>query len=159
MNAEDITKALFWYYKNYNYRIANVFIYDWESDFYCLSKSGYSVEVEIKITVGDFKADFKKKWKHLLLSSKTSTVFRRLRWNIITYDRAKKTPNRFYYACPEGMIKVDDIPEYAGLIYVGKYRQITIVKNAPLLHPVKNDMSQKLLAKFYWAYVNLRLND
>ena len=28
--------------------------------------------------------------------------------------------NYFYYACPENMLTVEDIPEYAGLIYVSE---------------------------------------
>lgn len=45
-------------------------------------------------------------------------------------------PNYFYYVCPDGMIKLDDLPEYAGLIYLRKgwKNPLKIIRKAPILH-------------------------
>ena len=55
-----------------------------------------------------------------------------------------KISNRYYYVCEEGLIKPEEVPEYAGLIYV--YSELKYVsgdilpgcmeeiKPAPLLH-------------------------
>jgi len=64
-------------------------------------------------------------------------------------------PNRFYYACPEGLIKPEEVPVYAGLIYVSHYA--TIVKQAPFIHKRVMDLSKVLLEKFYWECYNHRI--
>lgn len=68
-----------------------------------------------------------------------------------------KKPNYFYYAVPDGLITVDEVPEYAGLIYIipddGDYHftWFRIAKQAPKLHNVKySDDDLKLGEKFYY---------
>jgi len=65
--------------------------------------------------------------------------------NIVKY----KVPNRFFYAVPEGLITKDEVPEYAGLIYVTEKGAFQ-VKAAPVLHSQKLDLRQVLLDKFYY---------
>lgn len=65
------------------------------------------------------------------------------------------TPNKFYYACPEGLIEKTEVPEYAGLIYI-KEGQCKIVKKAPQIHKDKLNLDRILLDKFYWKSVNLK---
>lgn len=53
-----------------------------------------------------------------------------------------RLPNKFYYLVPEELIKTDEVPEYAGLMYYhGKSRdpmkRISIVKNAKTMHKDK----------------------
>ena len=60
MNSKQIEQRLFKHYKAYEYHLAGVYIYSWESDFFCISTSGYTYETEIKVSRSDFKADFKK---------------------------------------------------------------------------------------------------
>lgn len=131
------------------YFTENLNVYDWESDVLKITKSGYAYEFEIKISRGDFKNDFKhKKKKHLLLESK---------------DNSAKMPNYFYYVVPEGLITEDEVPEYAGLIYVHAtvisdsrvYYQFQEIKSAPKLHTNKIDEdSLKLIDKFYYNYIH-----
>ena len=59
---------LYRHFFNYEYRLSNSFVYSWESDFFAMSKSGYFVEVEIKISRGDFFRDFDK-GKHKLFNA------------------------------------------------------------------------------------------
>ena len=55
------------------------------------------------------------------------------------------------------MINVDDIPEYAGLIYVDEHKRLTIKKQAPKLHKEKySDSDLNLGEKFYYNMVNWR---
>lgn len=66
-----------------------------------------------------------------------------------------RIPNRFYYACPFGLIAPDEIPDYAGLLYANDLGRITEIKNAPLLHKVKHDLTKILLQKFYYRSLDL----
>ena len=131
------------------YFTENLNVYDWESDVLKITKSGYAYEFEIKISRPDFKNDFKhKKKKHLLLELK---------------ENKAKMPNYFYYVVPEGLVTEDEVPEYAGLIYVhatiignGKtYYQFQEIKAAPRLHGNKIDENNlKLTDKFYYNYIH-----
>lgn len=104
----------------------NIYLYDhWESDLLTVSYNDRTTEYEIKRSRADFFADFKKEEKHY----KTSNG-----WGA----------NYFYFACPEGLIKANEVPEYAGLIYANS-RTSYVKKKAPQLH---NDlMSFKQLKK------------
>ncbi len=44
--------------------IPNVLLGSYEADFITITKSDYLIEVEIKISISDFRADFKKKHYH-----------------------------------------------------------------------------------------------
>lgn len=74
MEAEKIqsghlSEALYRHFMNYDYLLSNSFVFrDWESDFMARSKSGYFVEVENKISRGDFFRDFDK-GKHELFKA------------------------------------------------------------------------------------------
>lgn len=131
------------------YFTENLNVYDWESDVLKITKSGYVYEFEIKISRGDFKNDFKhKKKKHLLLENK---------------ENKTKMPNYFYYVVPEDLITEDEVPEYAGLIYVhatvigdGRvYYKFQEIKDAPKLHSNKIDVNNlNLIDKFYYNYIH-----
>ena len=150
MTEEIIIKELYRFFGNYDYRLSNVFIYAWESDFFCVSTSGYAIEVEVKISKSDFKADFKKVDKHRYLNEieNNHDIF-------ITGFR----PNRFYYACPEDMITVDEVPEYAGLLYFRSKPpacedKIKEVKTSKFIHKEKHDLSKRLLDKYYYKSID-----
>lgn len=132
------------------YEMENLFVFGWESDYLCITKSDLIYECEIKISRSDFQNDFKhKKEKHLLLESKEKDV-----------AADNKKPDYFYYAVPEGLITKDEVPEYAGLIYVSKasgsnnvFSTCSVVKQAPRLKKEKTDLgSLNLRDKFYYSY-------
>jgi hypothetical protein len=63
------------------------------------------------------------------------------------------------------MIKPEEVPEYAGLLYFRQvpedknehtYDSIIQVKSAKFLHKNKPDISKVLLDKYYHLYLNLR---
>lgn len=79
-------------------------------------------EIEVKISLSDYKADFKKVAKHeRLLYGKHSDI--------------RPIPNLFLYACPDGLIK--EVPEYAGLLWINELGSVMVVKSAPKLHREK----------------------
>ena len=125
------------------YEISNLFVYDWESDYIAITKSGYAYEVEIKISRADFANDFKhKENKHLLLESET-----------MIKDSPNGCPNYFYYAVPDGLINSDEVPKYAGLIYLKPWG-VSIVKEAPKINNQKVDLDAlNLRNKFYWNMI------
>ena len=161
------------------YVVENLFVFEWESDKLIITRSGYAYEFEVKISKSDFKADFKKEDKHTILEGKKEflpsydkvlDVWKELQAD--NYRTAKfKKPNYFYYAVPEGLIDVNDVPEYAGLIYVlpegekeskdGKWcwDGFYVVKSAPKLHGTKysND-DLNLTDKFYYNMLTWKNN-
>lgn len=89
---------------------------DYECDVLSLNKSGYLTEYEVKISRSDFKADSRKR-------------------KILFYKQCYSTfnqPNKFYYCCPPGLIKADEVPKFAGLIYVSD--KLEVIKTAPFMH-------------------------
>lgn len=71
---------------------------------------------------------------------------------VITQISDKLIPNRFYYVCPEGLIKVADLPSYAGLMYTDG-TDCWMVKQAPMIHKrplLKTNLPSILLDKFWF---------
>jgi hypothetical protein len=110
--------------------------YTGESDYLALTNKGYIEETEIKTDHWDFERDFKdrgnKMRRHEVLSELGDLPMMQ-----------KKMPNQFYFACPRDVIKLEEVPEYAGLIYVDystklvhghKQLKTIVVKKAPILH-------------------------
>lgn len=142
ITSKDIVSALSNLFINHKYVINNAYIFDWESDFFSVSESGYVYEVEIKVTRGDFKDDFNKTSKHTLLESVDPEI------NL-------KRPNKFFYAAPKGLLNTIEIPKYAGLIEIDSLDDMPVIsKNAPFLHRENslNLLKDVLLDKFYYRY-------
>lgn len=100
-----------------------------ECDVISISASDYIYEYEVKISKSDFKNDFKKP-KHKLMSERRCI------------KNTKKgmlylTPNYFYFVVPENLINKEEVPEYAGLMYINDNMEFIIIKKAPLLHKEK----------------------
>ena len=128
------------------YLLRNLFVFGWESDLLFLSKSGTWTEIEIKISRSDFLADLKKTEKHSTLADKEKWM----------------KPNRFFYAVPEGLVTPDEVPDYAGLIWVmdNGFHSIVTQKPAPELHKHKNTPEDlKLADKFYFNMMNAKRDE
>ena len=127
------------------YRTENLNVFAWESDSLAITKSKYAYEFEIKISRADFKNDFKhKKVKHQMLEG----TYQLFGDEFLGNGKMSLTdkPNYFYYVVPENLISVDEIPNYAGLIYiVPRYSSngepywydAKIIKVAPKIHNEK----------------------
>ena len=129
-----------------------VFHHGWESDYCAITKSDYIYEIEVKISRADFKNDKKKVRKHQVLEGTYVPQVRKDKFeNIVSSEKVYK-PHYFYYAVPKNLISVDEVPEYAGLIYVNEYGfPYEVVKKAPQLHKEKYTPQElNLLDKFYY---------
>ncbi len=100
-----------------------------ECDVLSISKADYIYEYEIKISRADFKKDFTKQ-KHTNILNEN-------------YTKTKKgeviylLPNYFNYVTPRGLVSIDEVPEYAGLIYINDDQSFEIIKKPKLLHKTK----------------------
>lgn len=138
---EDLVYALYQHCSDHRYQLAmgnstKVLGYTGESDFLAVNRKGYIEEFEIKTDHWDFERDFmdrgNKKRRHEILSDLSSLTIMQ-----------KRMPNQFYFVCPNRVIKEEEVPEYAGLIYVDyspklvhghQQPRVTIIKKAPILH-------------------------
>ena len=182
LTEQSIQRRLNRFFSSWKYNVDGLYVFEWESDKLIWTKAGYIYEFEIKISRADFKNDFKhKKDKHIILKGPTKeeqlmpSFYESYEWNKKNYTsiedfkaRLKPTdsyyianhrkPNFFYYAVPEGMIQPDEVPEYAGLIYIKKEymyesQSFSIVKKAPQLHKQKyKDAELNLGEKFYYNW-------
>lgn len=133
------------YSQNAKYKIPNIFAFDWESDFFIQKENGYCYEFEIKISRSDFFADRKKIEKQKILT----TGF--------NYNNSIcKRPNKFFYIIPDGIIKLEEIPSYAGYMSINNGTIITI-KEAPFLHKEKLDFSKNFCFKFYNKWISSKI--
>jgi hypothetical protein len=165
------------------YDIDGLYVFDWESDKLLETKSGYIYEFEIKVSRTDFKNDFKnKKDKHIILEGEEAYGDKYIpkyykfleesekhgKWAIESFHKysdnnpyylvaGHKRPNYFYYAVPENLIKEEEVPSYAGLVYVDQWGNLTTIKKAPCLHKEKySDVDLKFSEKFYYNMVKWR---
>ena len=95
-----------------NLIVPNVFwgMFDHECDLLVLTKSGYAIEIEIKISAWDLKRDLKKKGHH-----------------------ASKKLKKLYFAIPEKLSEYSEyIPEHAGIITVDNKFKCTISRKAKI---------------------------
>lgn len=145
----------------------------WEADILAVRASMWGIEVEVKVSLSDFKADFKKgtdKWnvygKHdRLQNGHPVTLLRRdnpqhplFRGNKDWYadDPAQRTQHlckQFYFAVPEDLVeKVRDlVPTYAGLVSVG-IGGLCIQKQAPKLGMARKYTTEELNRLYRTAY-------
>ena len=152
--SQDIQHSIFNLFGDHRYKIFNSFIFEWESDFLSIAdETNYVYEVEIKVSKNDFKKDFKKEDKHVLLESSYKTNKEKIEPTL-----SKVLPNKFFYACPRNTITSFGIPEYAGFIEISESEtgfSANIVKNAPFLHKqnIFDIIKPLFLDKFYHKYV------
>ena len=93
-------------------------------DLFRLTPAGLITEYEIKVSRADYRADFCKEQtgcgnKHALMTG------------------GRCACNRFYFVVPKKMIRPEEVPSYAGLLYYKGRRGFDVVKNAPLIHKEK----------------------
>lgn len=129
MTEQEIQTILFKNYvaKGHNPIAPNCMALGYEADLLSVTGSGFAYEFEIKVSHSDFRADANKVNKH---------------WIYSKGDYPHRTPSRFYYVCPDGLIQVEEVPDHAGLIYVSRTgKWVHEVKSAPRLHKEKMDPS------------------
>jgi len=112
-----------------------------EADVISVTKAGFINEYEIKRSRSDFQADFRNKsWKHKYMAERAGVQF---------YTNGSfyyLSANYFWFVMPRGLVKEEEIPEYAGLIYY-ENKELHVIKKAPRLHSHKaNERLYKSIA-------------
>lgn len=107
-----------------------------ECDVVRFTKPGYMQEFEIKVTKADFWNDAN---KHRMVKALGSQMFLKHQLLAMGWHEG---PSVFYYCIPEGLIPIEDVPSWAGLIEVASrngrlYERIA--RRAPKLHTKKAD--------------------
>jgi hypothetical protein len=155
VNTHTITRELIINYSNFDYQFVNSYLFQWESDFFAVSKSGYCYEIEVKISKSDFFNDFKKTFYF--------KGEKRLKHSLLSDENYKYRPNKFAFAVPSGLITLDDLPDKRyGLFYISEssLSRFTVVREPKFLHKEKlmDDYRfiRGMLDKFYWINRTLR---
>ena len=137
VTSRDIIRAIsrgLWSPFSYSVAYNTTGVLPWEADMVVLSRAGYISEIEIKISLSDFKADFTgKPEKHEMLVKGFAPNKWCGRW-VRDWDKAEAhAVKHFWYAIPgELQMKIEPLlPDYAGLIVVDKWA--TVVRKAPVL--------------------------
>lgn len=105
------------------------FYFAGECDVLSINKNGLLHEFEVKVSRSDFFADLKKQ-----------------KWVFFEHRIAKSIPNYFSYVCPAPLISIDEIPDWAGLIYAANGK-LEVVKRPKSLHKERHD-KERLLKTF-----------
>ena len=100
-----------------------------ECDCISISKSDYIYEYEIKISRADFKKDFTK-IKHTNIINENYTKVRK-------GETFYLLPNYFSFVTPKDLIKIEEVPDYAGLIYMNEDGSFEVIRKPKLLHNTK----------------------
>lgn len=145
MKAEDIIlqfrKKIF---DRSEFTVPNVFFFGeknkTESDIVEVTKTGYLVEYEVKTSRSDFLADRRKS-----------------KWSFYKFNY-HKAPKYFYYILPKGTAKVEELPDFAGLVEYEVYDDVVIfatVHKPEQLNRLKATEEEKyqLLKKLYYKSI------
>lgn len=124
--------------------IPNIYL-PWEMDVAILTAAGYLVEVELKVSASDWKADLEKeKWK----------------------DGGNKVRNRvrrFYYCVPHTLLpsRPEVLPEGVGILFVDETHRIRTFQEAQVFpaKKVSKDVYDKMLKGAYYRYWRMAVKD
>jgi hypothetical protein len=105
---------------------ANVnYVFVGQCDLIAVNRRKVVTEYEIKISRQDFFRDAKKA-RHFFYENPTL--------------KPDKVPNHFYYVVPIGLIEVEEVPDWAGLIYVNEQLVTYSKKKGPMITKHKHDI-------------------
>lgn len=155
MTEKEIQIILYHYRSGMNHKmiVPNPKFSDYEADLLSLTTSNYLHEYEIKTTLNDYKADFRKEKKHNRLKTGVLTE-----WTGYGEKIKYVVPNYFWYVVPDQLIT--DVPVYAGLISIKYGHYIDVIKKAPRIHKEKlSDKNQiHILNNLMFRYWTMRIN-
>lgn len=133
----------------------------WEADLWSLSTAGYSTEYEVKCSRRDFRIDQLKtgdRWEAYRAKREGRPLLTKHQ-RLEAHDRLG--PSRFYFVCPQDLLKEEEIPVWAGWIEMrqtARWLTPSIRKVAPQLHrqKVEAKVIDHCRSVFYYRYWNLR---
>jgi len=119
-----------------------------ECDVYTVSRANLATEYEIKTTLADFKADAKKCRRVRSLGGEFTK-------HELLSNRSQVGPSRFYFCCQRGLLPMELLPMWAGLIEfftLGGHVYKHIARRAPKLHgePISETIRGQLLLSAYY---------
>lgn len=137
-----------------------------ERDLLRLMKSGYWHEIEIKRTLSDFRADFKKSYDSWMFrDNKSRTKHEVLQGKRIPFkqhasDILHMQPKRFYFALPDGIVNSDEVPEQYGILRYRRYEPEKILsisverqaKDLPNPQKIDEETRQRFMTSIYYRY-------
>lgn len=135
-----------------------------ECDVYEVTEAGYFREYEVKVTRSDFFRDMAKKrqdsWKWE--GGKKIDLPGKVKHQSLAAQDIRG-PSRFWFVTPPGLVTVDEIPDFAGLIEVGMGEGNRMptereIRKAPQLHKVKATIDHAR-SICYWRLHSLRNSD
>ncbi len=135
MTSKEIKKHLLKYFRFKRQMICGteVHTYGGIADVLAISEDKKkSIEVEIKISVSDFRKEFKeKKNKH------------QHSWEY------KTMPNLFYFAFPEGLIEkiINEVPKEYGIYEIDEFGNVKSIRKGRRLNKTENETNFRLLVK------------
>ena len=162
MNSKEIYKHLRNHYQEkVKYCVENTYCFHpfyKETDFLIIRHNGYCEDWEIKVSRADYLIDKKKINKHSILKNGYFQVPYKYngKYEINEPIYTNNRPNKFYYCCPEGLIKESDLEPHQGLMYVLESGEIKKVREGKFLHKEKVDLEPVLCRKFYYSYLKLK---
>jgi hypothetical protein len=153
MNTCHIIKAVIRNYYSRSTCMPNYTPDGWfENDVCEVTEAGYWREYEVKVSRADFKADSRKRrWVSAERDSKT-------KYDLLASGTIKG-PSRFTYVMPKGLIQLDELPPFAGLIEArdsgNGFVILTQVKAAPKIHSekVKDGFLEQMQTSAYWRFL------
>lgn len=166
-SEKTIQNALYWWRteRGHPFIAPNVTMPSGEMGLISISKAGFVYEHEIKISRADFKADFKhKEFKHIWMQEAKKwkgECSANQKWSM---NNNRHCANYFIYVVPQDLIKVKEVPAYAGLCYWSECRyrthgKIEVIKEPPRLHKEKiiPERMAALARSMMYRYWNYRL--
>jgi len=169
--AKAITEELIYeqYHKGHRLIIPNFYPPDWwECDIFSIMNNNMSYEFEVKVSRGDYFKDFKKEVEvipDLFSSGKSREVVRAVKKKHEILENPppgiKFVPNFFYFVVPQNLIKVKEVPKYAGLIYWHGSRMFSILKRAKKITkaPVSPAVIRKLAVSINARFLHSNYKD
>jgi hypothetical protein len=138
--------------KRHEFIVPNSCVFGWEADMIGVTSTGFIHEFEIKISRSDFLADMKKTDKiRTLLTGERDVGF------FAPQLKPADRPNFFWYVVPEGLVNLEEVPPYAGLINICPKQQNwpSVKKEALKIHKEKINEWQRrqlhrALTSRYW---------
>jgi hypothetical protein len=116
-----------------------------ECDVFGVTKSGYFHEFEIKLTKADFEKDKEKSTGKVYAKDADGKWFKTggVTKHGLLACGTERGPVTFTYVVPDGLLSVEDIPEFAGLQYALSHRvgavRLRTIREPPRLHGAKCD--------------------
>lgn len=128
----------------------------WECDVLRVTPNLYTTELEIKVSRSDFLAD-RAKARQLFGQFRNCEDMLAPAWEVKHLrlaNRESAVPNRFCFVMPKGLVREDEVPAWAGIIWAEAEGGWNEVRRAPMLHKRKCDtqLVQDMRETAMWRY-------